>query len=271
MSGKIFNSDEIQIPEQISFQPPSGAAYQMKLALRSLSEAFSYMGEKKMWGSMLIPGLVSLLIAMGSLWAGIGLARITATWLTAAMGQGFLGSTIAAAAAILAFCLAIIAYLLLYKNLTLIILSPWMALLAERVYTDRTGRQVPFSAKQTIVNIIRSFRLNIRNLITELIITLPLMVLGTIPLFTLPCAVVVITVQSYFMGFGLMDYTLEMAGFNSGTARVHVWKAKYFCSLSGVLFLGLLMIPVLGLFIAPPIGVVATSLGAIELLKRTDQ
>jgi len=58
--------------------------------------------------------------------------------------------------------------------------------------------------------LMRGIRINVRNLLLELLITLPVLLLNLIPVIgSIIATVILFLTQSYYAGFGNMDYTLE--------------------------------------------------------------
>jgi len=57
--------------------------------------------------------------------------------------------------------------------------------------------------------LIRGIRVNGRNLLMELVITIPILLLKFIPVVNIFSTILLFTVQAYYAGFGNMDYTLE--------------------------------------------------------------
>ena len=108
--------------------------------------------------------------------------------------------------------------------------------------------------------------LNLGNLFRELSYTLLLLLLGLIPLFAPFTALAILGVQAYYAGFGNLDYTLEKF-YDSREARRFAQRYRYLAIGNGLVFLGLLALPIAGLFLAPALSTVAATLAT---LKRVD-
>jgi len=153
---------------------------------------------------------------------------------------------------------------ILYKYLLLICVSPFMGPLSAKVESILTGdySESKFSIKQTSYEIIRGIRISIRNVTRELGLTLLLFILGLIPIFTVFVTPLIFMVQSYYAGFANFDYYLER--------RASIRESAYYMRQNrglaignGAGFLLLLLIPVLGLFLAPVMATVAATRTAI--------
>ena len=72
-------------------------------------------------------------------------------------------------------------------------------------------------------------------------------------------------VQSYFFGFSMMDYNNERRQRSIRESSHFVWRHKGLAVANGALFHTLLMIPILGLLIAPAYSVIAACLATLKL------
>jgi len=153
----------------------------------------------------------------------------------------------------------------LYKYLLLICISPFMSPLSAKVEYILTGEEpsTKFSLKQTSYELIRGVRISIRNVVRELSITLFLIVIGLIPIFTVFVAPMIFLVQSYYAGFGNFDYYLERRA-NIRESVHYIRKNRGLAVGNGIGFMLLLLIPVLGLFLAPVMATIAATKAAIS-------
>ena len=160
--------------------------------------------------------------------------------------------------------IVIILGFILYKYLLLISVSPFMGPLSAKVESIITGdlNESKFSVQQASYEIIRGIRLSLRNVIRELGLTLLLLLLGLIPVFTIFTTPFIFLVQSYYAGFGNIDYYLERRA-NLKQSILYVKNHRGLAIGNGAGFLLLLLIPVLGLFLAPVMATVAATKSAI--------
>ena len=154
--------------------------------------------------------------------------------------------------------------LVLYKYLLLIAVAPFMSPLSAKVEAILTGdsNEAKFSLKQTGYELVRGIRVSVRNVVREVIITLLLVILGLIPLFTVFVTPLIFLVQAYYAGFGNLDYYLERRA-NLKQSIAYVRRNRGMAIGNGAGFLLLLLIPVFGLFLAPVMSTVAATRSAI--------
>ena len=100
--------------------------------------------------------------------------------------------------------------LILYKHIIMALSAPFMSPVSEKIerhltiHSNHNHRMTSFSQQ-----LWRGIRINIRNLGMELLLTIPILLLGFIPVIGIFSTVLLFLVQAYYAGFGNMDYTLE--------------------------------------------------------------
>jgi len=172
---------------------------------------FSKLG---LWRYLLLTASISLgvLLVIGLLAFTMANAVLAIDWSTVFGGYQALGIV----AAVVAFVAVVAIGILLFKHLVLIATAPWMGKVAKRVNDHLTAQnsieeaQMQSTASFQRWDLIkRSIRLNGRLITFELLLTIPLLLLGLIPGINLGAAILLITVQSYFVGAGALDFSLE--------------------------------------------------------------
>ena len=151
--------------------------------------------------------------------------------------------------------------------MVLIVISPFMAFLSEKVEHEVNGRDFPFSWGQLGRDVLRAISINIRNFIFEMGATLLFSVLAFIPVIGLVSPFAIILVQSYFFGFAMMDYNAERYRMKMRTTQT--WMQNHFWGVAaiGSLFYLSFLIPVFGWIFAPVWGTIA---GTLTFLKLED-
>ena len=159
-------------------------------------------------------------------------------------------------------------FFFLGKYIVMIVLSPFMSILSEKVESAIKGTPVK-SDGNFITDLIRGLRIALRNIIRELLLTLVVIVLfNLLPVIvTIACTVVIFLIQSYYAGFGNMDYTLERKQFNVRESVKFVRRNWSLAIGNGMFFLLLFVVPVIGWVLAPVYGTISA---ALLVLTQTD-
>ena len=239
------------------------------LGLKALFGAIRFVDKHKLYGWLLLPLGLNLILFLSS--AALGWAM--ADYFTSILhdlfktDSSFLNSLIGWSLAISIRMAALFLYILFYKNIVFIVLSPLLAILSEKTDEKATGKKYPFSAKQLWIDVIRGLKLAFRNLLVEIALTLLLLLFAFIPLVGLIAPFLLVLVQSYFYGFSMIDYNCERYQMSTADSLQFAKKHKSAMIGLGLGFYGLFLIPYIGWIIGPVLGIVAGTLVFLEIKK----
>ena len=154
-----------------------------------------------------------------------------------------------------------IVFFIFYKYLVLICTSPLMSQLSEDVESNLNEDfiSIPFSYSKAVKDIWRSLRLSLRNVFREILYSILILLISFFPIVTIGTAPFIFLVQSYFAGFGNMDFYLERY-YNTKDTVSFVSENKALATGNGVVFMAMLAIPIIGVFFAPVLGTVAATI-----------
>lgn len=163
------------------------------------------------------------------------------------------------------------------KYIVLILMSPVMALLSERTEKIVTGNQYIFSLKGLLWEIGRGVILATRNIIIEtglvvLIWLANIMLTSFFPpitILTSPISLILgIGISAYFYGFSTIDYINERKKMSINDSIQFVRKNKWLAIGNGLVFWGLISIPILGTYIGTIFAPILCSSGAVLALNE---
>lgn len=236
--------------------------------LAKYGRAFGLISKYKLWGYFLVPGLISLLlgtIVFGTAYNyGDNLGGIFAAWYPAHWyGSGAVESIATWVGSFLIIGIALI----LYKYIILILMGPFMGPLSQKVEEKMTGESYPpAQAKDNINAFFRGIRISLRMVSREVFFIICLLLLSLIPVVGIIATILSFLVQAYYAGMGNMDFTLERH-YNVKGSIAFTRRNRGYAIGNGLVYLGLLFIPIIGLLLAPPLGTVASTIGAVERLE----
>jgi len=173
---------------------------------------------------------------------------------------------------ILVGLIAFLIYFKSYKYLMLILLSPALSIVAAKVqeilHPERPKEDFHFP--QFLHDLKRGLIINLTNLAIELGITIPLILIG---LFFSPASpfttILIILIESYFLGFGMIDLRNEFMKLDVKESRETVRKHRPFAIGVGMTMYLLIWIPVLGILFAPIWACISAGLGIYELEENS--
>ena len=239
--------------------------------ISTYKEAFVLLSKLKLWNYFIIPTVLSLLTFLFIVYIALGYSA-TIGQLLAEIWIWNWGKEIVMTLSSFGGGLVILVIgLMLYKYIVLAISAPFMGVVSEKIELHLNGGFYPDYKKTTfIAQLWRGIQVNVRNLGMELFITFPLLLLKFIPVVNLFSTVLLFLIQAYYAGFGNMDYTLERY-FNYKESLGFVKKNKGYSIGNGIVFIGCLFLPVLGIIIVLPLSVTAASIQTIALLKKENE
>ena len=236
--------------------------------MRSYGRAWDMIRTHGLWSYFLVPAFISVVlgIAIGtSAWA---LSDNIAAWMTGWLPEGWGGGAVGTIGRIFAGLLVAAGGLALFKTLVLILGAPFMSPLSEKIESYVTGAPSSggFRPGQVVRDLVRGIRINVRNLLWELLLSLLLVIGGLILPFLSPLVpVLIFLVQAYYAGFGNMDYTLERHfGYRDSIRFVRDFRGMALGN--GTVYL-LLLLTGIGFLFALPLGTVAATIDSAERIR----
>lgn len=154
--------------------------------------------------------------------------------------------------------------LILYKHIVLALSSPFMSPVSQKIEEHFYGKQHQHKISTFSESLARGIRISIRNLGRELILTIPILILGFIPLISVFSSVLLFLTQSYYAGFGNIDYTLERH-YTYKESIAFVRNNRGLAIGNGIVFMLFLLIPIVGVILVLPFSVTAAT---TETMKK---
>jgi CysZ protein len=244
---------------------------EFKDGINAYFEAVGIIRTHRLWIFLLIPGFISLLFGGLMVYGAIVLSGEISTSIGNSYPWEFGADFVRKAAGFLGAVLVWAGALFTYKYVVLILVAPFMSPLSERVerlITGRQGKNSGCSPVRAARELWRGIRISLRNIIRELLLTVLILIVSAIlPFLAIFGGPLIFAVQAYFAGFGNIDFTLERHLGVRGSVRF-IRNHKGLAVGNGVIFVLLLMIPVVGLFLAPGLSTVAGTIRTVEHLGQ---
>ena len=239
--------------------------------ITAYGKAVQHVSKNNMWAYVLLPGLLSAVMAILVFWTAWGLSDNVGGLIDDLWKWDWGKTTVETIAQVFGGLLVAALGLLIFRQMVMVVLAPFMSLLSEKVEAQLMGKPSarPFTMKQALKDLIRGLRLALRNIVRELSATALLFLLGLFPIFTPFTTALIFLLQSYYVGFGNMDYTLERhLGYRDSIRFVH--RNRAMAIGNGAVFMFLLL-TFIGFFFALPLGTVAATIETIKRLPEQDE
>lgn len=229
--------------------------------------AFSLISKLKLWKYFAIPMLISFITAIlvfGSAYAlsdNIG-AFISRIWI-----WDWGHDTFSSISNFIGWLIIIVIGLILFKHIIMALSAPFMSPVSEKIEAHFTGNPAHSHRNTTFTQqLSRGIRVNGRNLLMELLLTIPILLLKFIPVVNIFSTILLFIIQAYYAGFGNMDYTLERH-FQYKESVDFVRNHRGLAIGNGIVFILFLLIPVIGVILVLPLSVTAASTRTVEALQ----
>ncbi|MGL4999814.1 MAG: EI24 domain-containing protein [Cetobacterium sp.] len=154
-----------------------------------------------------------------------------------------------------------------FKTILLILLAPFFSYVSEKIESLENKVKYNFTLKENIIFLVRGINIASKSFFKEIFYTIFIILLGFIPVINIFVPILIFIVQSYFISYNFVDYTLERHKFSSKESSDFMWDNKIAFSVGGAIFTLLYFIPIIGIFIAPLISIVAFTNTTLKFLK----
>jgi CysZ protein len=232
----------------------------IKKAVIDFTVAFRYLRGPKFWYYIILTGIIGLFISAVLLYIAYRTGAYMSDFLSDLYPFEF-----GKKAAFTFFHLIPITYILaviILKYVTYIVLSPIMFLLSIKIEEDHCGSEIKDDNKQWYY-LIRTFKVTGRSIYKEILWTILFSLVGIL----IPVVGIggILITQAYYIGYAHLDYTLSR---KLEFKHMKVWmkRNRGLALGNGIIYFTLLLIPVLGLFLAPVFSTAAASIGVNDLL-----
>lgn len=242
------------------------------IGLRAYKQGFKLISELKLWKFFFIPALIGFFVGGGILTAAWFWSDQFGSWLVSWWIWDFGKSVVDWIGQFLGGAAILVLGFVVYKHIVMALSAPFMAPISEKTEMHLTGRSLneTDTSQEYMRTLLRGIKINIRNLFRELLFTIPLLILGFIPLIGLLSGVAILYVQSYYSGYGNMDYTLERH-LDYNETKKFVSANKGLAVGNGFVFTLMLFIPLIGMMLTLPVSTAAATIQTVQRIEQNKQ
>jgi len=241
------------------------------IGIKSYTGAFELISKLKLWKYFVIPILISIVTAIFIGVSAYGFSDNIGQFISSIWFWEWGTETFTTISEIFGGLIIILIGLVLYKHIIMALSAPFMSPVSEKIEEHLLGEN------SSIVNqhrntsfqeqLFRGIRINVRNLIMELWLTIIILIISLIPVVGWFTSVLLFFIQAYYAGFGNMDYTLERH-IKYRQSISFVRKNRGVAIGNGIVFMLFLLIPVVGVILVLPLSVTAASTETVKLLNE---
>lgn len=235
--------------------------------LQAYPRALTLLSTLKLWKYFVIPIVISVVVAIAVALSAYGWSDNLGAFISKIWIWEWGKETFTTIGTFLGGLIILVIGLILYKHIIMALSAPFMSPVSEKIEAHLRGiSKVKKSQASFQTLLLRGIRINTRNLVKELLLTVPLLLMKFIPGINIFSAGLLFLLQAYYAGFGNMDYTLERYYMFNDSVRF-VQKNRGVAIGNGIGFLLLLLIPVIGVIVVLPLSVTASTISTVEVLE----
>lgn len=229
--------------------------------------AFSLISKLKLWKYFAIPMLISFITAILIFGSAYGLSDNIGGFISRIWIWDWGHETFSTISNFIGGLIIIVIGLILFKHIIMALSAPFMSPVSEKIEAHFTGNPQHSHRNTSFTQQLwRGIKINGRNLLMELLLTIPILLLKFIPIVNIFSTILLFMVQAYYAGFGNMDYTLERH-FQYRDSLQFVRKHRGLAIGNGIVFILCLLIPIIGVILVLPLSVTAASTRTVEALQ----
>ncbi len=239
--------------------------------LQAYTSALGLISKLKLWKYFAVPIAISVIVAAAIFGTAYGLSDNLGRFIARIWVWEWGKDTFLSISSFIGGLIIIVIGLILYKHIIMALSAPFMGPVSEKIEAHLTNSPEIRTKQSSFQALLwRGIRINVRNLMMELLLTIPLLILKLIPVVNIFSAVLLFLMQAYYAGFGNMDYTLERH-FSYNSSLNFVRKHRGVAIGNGIGFIGLLLIPVIGVILVLPLSVTAATTRTVALLQSNSK
>ncbi|WP_046745717.1 EI24 domain-containing protein [Kordia zhangzhouensis] len=235
--------------------------------IQAYFSAYSLLNTLNLWRFFAIPILISFILGIIIMITAYGFSDNIGDYIAGVWSFSWGKQTFTTISHVIGGLIVIAFGLVIFKHTLMAVASPFMTPISEKIEYYYTGNlrkpNVGLRAQTSVLA--RSIRLNVRNLIVEILWIIPFFIFSFIPVIGIIFPILIFLVQAYYAGFGSMDYTLERY-FPYKQSVAFVRKHRGLAIGNGIVFMLILLIPVIGILIVLPLSVTASTVTTLKKL-----
>jgi len=242
------------------------------IGFRAYFEAYQILSRLRLWKYFAIPVVLSviifLIIGILSYFLSEDIGNYIANfWFSTFWPWDHGKNTIHNISNFLGALIVIVVGFIAFKHLIMALSAPFIGPISNIIEENLTGMVSQRENSSSLQLLSRGLRIALRNFIRELLLTLPILCFGLIPVIGLLSPILLFLLQSYFAGFGNMDPTLERH-LSYKESILFVKKNKGLAIGNGVVFVLFLLIPFFGVLLVLPFSVTAATIATVKLIQK---
>ena len=230
-------------------------------------KVYEVISRLKLWKFFAIPMLISFIVFLMILFISFSFSDAIGNYISSFWTWDFGRDTINSLSRIFGGLLITVIGFISFKHITMALSAPFMGPISKIIEDDFNGVVSQTNTSTPSGLLLRGIRISLRNLLRELVLSIPILLFGLIPIIGFFSVILLFLMQAYFAGFGNMDYTLERH-FSYQKSIFYVKNNRGLAIGNGIVFMLFLLIPFVGVILVHPFSVTAATIVTVKSMKK---
>ena len=220
-----------------------------------------------LWKFFAIPMLISFIVFLMILFIPFSFSDAIGNYISSFWTWDFGRDTINTLSRVFGGLLITVIGFISFKHITMALSAPFMGPISKIIEDDFNGVVSQTNTSTPSGLLLRGIRISLRNLLRELLLSVPILLFGLIPIIGFFSVILLFLMQAYFAGFGNMDYTLERH-FSYEKSIFYVKNNRGLAIGNGIVFMLFLLIPFVGVILVHPFSVTAATIVTVKSMNK---
>jgi len=230
-------------------------------------KVYEVISRLKLWKFFAIPMLISFIVFLMILFISFSFSDAIGNYISSFWTWDFGRYTINTLSRIFGGLLITVIGFISFKHITMALSAPFMGPISKIIEDDFNGVVSQTNTSTPSGLLLRGIRISLRNLLRELVLSIPILLFGLIPIIGFFSVILLFLMQAYFAGFGNMDYTLERH-FSYQKSIFYVKNNRGLAIGNGIVFMLFLLIPFVGVILVHPFSVTAATIVTVKSMNK---
>jgi CysZ protein len=230
-------------------------------------KVYEVISRLKLWKFFAIPMLISFIVFLMILFISFSFSDAIGNYISSFWTWDFGRDTINTLSRIFGGLLITVIGFISFKHITMALSAPFMGPISKIIEDDFNGVVSQTNTSTPSGLLLRGIRISLRNLLRELVLSIPILLFGLIPIIGFFSVILLFLMQAYFTGFGNMDYTLERH-FSYQKSIFYVKNNRGLAIGNGIVFMLFLLIPFVGVILVHPFSVTAATIVTVKSMNK---
>jgi CysZ protein len=230
-------------------------------------KVYEVISRLKLWKFFVIPMLISFIVFLMILFISFSFSDAIGNYISSFWTWDFGRDTINTLSRVFGGLLITVIGFISFKHITMALSAPFMGPISKIIEDDFNGVVSQTNTSTPSGLLLRGIRISLRNLLRELLFSVPILLFGLIPIIGFFSVILLFLMQAYFAGFGNMDYTLERH-FSYKKSIFYVKNNRGLAIGNGIVFMLFLLIPFVGVILVHPFSVTAATIVTVKSMNK---